>query len=242
MQFNGVDLLSVHPSISINKEIPPGAPARELRTIANKRGEILAGVDLTQGEYVVRVNIAGKTRREAWQVRALLAAWATSSGEKTAPLVPTHWPQVAYNAVLKSIEPAEFVFGHGTVEVVFALLDPVPYEQAISTAGGTTTATMDISGAGEVQPEISFVPASPVENLKLTLDGNTFFAIKGSLPARAAVAINMAEGALIIDGEHAEARIDYTATNWHPGFTPGAHTMAASTTGSLQARWHNKWA
>lgn len=242
MQFNGVELLHVHPSISINKEIPPGAPARELRTIANKRGEILAGVDLTQDEYVVRVNIAGKTRREAWQVRALLAAWATSSGEHTAPLVPTHWPQVAYNAVLKSIEPAEFVFGHGTVEVVFALLDPVPYEQIPSTARGTTTATMDIGGAGEAQPEISFVPASTVEGLRLTLDGKTFFTIKASLPAGVAVSIDTAEGALLIDGKHAEARIDYTATNWHPGFTPGVHSLEASTAGTIQARWHNRWA
>lgn len=242
MRFNGVDILSLHPTISIAKEIPPGMPERELRTIAGKLGEKLVGVDLAQSEYVVRVNIAAKSRHEAWRVRALLAAWAMSSGEETAPLEPTHWPQVAYNAVVKSIDPPEFVFSHGVVEIVFALPDPVPYEQIPSIAAGDRLAVMEIGGCGEVDPVITYTPDADTDSLWVMLDGFIFLSIKGAIPKGAEVVIDMAEGSLLINGEHAESLIDYTETNWHPGFSPGTHKLSADAKGTIQARWHNKWA
>lgn len=242
MQYNHVDLLSVHPAISINKEIPPGMPARELRTIASKHGAKLAGVDLVEDEYVLRVNIAGKNKQEAWQVRTLLAAWATSSGEQTAPLVPTHWPQVAYNAIVKSIKPPEFIFGHGTVEIVFALTDPVPYEQTASTAEGVVQAVVNIGGTDRARPVITYTPGITARNFQLTLDGKTFFAIKDQVVEGEPITIDMGEGSLLINGRHAEERIIYTSTDWHPGFTPGSHTVRANVTGEMQVRWHNRWA
>lgn len=242
MRYNGVDILSVHPAISINKEIPPGMAARNIRTISGKRGDKVAGVDLQQDEYVMRVNIAAKSRQEAWRVRALLAAWATSSGEQTALLEPTHWPRVAYNAIVKAIEPPEFVFSHATVEVIFTLPDPVPFEQIVSIAQGTTTAHMEIGGALAAEPVVTYTPANTVEGLEVLLDSNAFFAINGQISAGTEIIIDTVEGGLLIGGEHQEKRINYSKTDWRPGFTPGLHTLQASAEGTLQARWHNRWA
>ena len=39
MRFCGVDLRSVHPALSIEKEYPPGMPDRDVYTIAGTDGE-----------------------------------------------------------------------------------------------------------------------------------------------------------------------------------------------------------
>ena len=89
MRFCGVELAQVHPAIRIAKEIPPGMQEREIETIAGSEGETAAGYTVRRGEYTVRVGIACRTRLEAWRVRALLAAWATASGQ---PQWRTWWP------------------------------------------------------------------------------------------------------------------------------------------------------
>ena len=115
MRFCGVDLRSVHPALSIEKEYPPGMPDRDVYTIAGTDGETVVGYAVTQGEYKVNVNIAARRREDGWRIRALLAAWAAASGRSTGELEPTHWPGVAYDAIVKSIGAPEFVFGFAKV-------------------------------------------------------------------------------------------------------------------------------
>lgn len=136
MRFNGVDICSVHRAISVAKEIPPGMPERSVETVSGREGETLAGTVVKRGEYTVRVNIAGKSRAEAWRVRALLAAWAGSSGETTAELEPTHWPGMAYEAIVGGISPPEFTFGFAVVEITFVLPRPFAHEKMTSRANG----------------------------------------------------------------------------------------------------------
>ena len=64
MRFCGVDLRSVHPALSIEKEYPPGMPDRDVYTIAGTDGETVVGYAVTQGEYKVNVNIAARRRED----------------------------------------------------------------------------------------------------------------------------------------------------------------------------------
>lgn len=243
MRFNGVDLLSLHPAISIAKEIPPGMPERELRTVARRQGEKIAGVNIKRSDYVVRVNVAAKTWEEAWALRAMVAQWATSSGGKAAELEPTHWPQVVYDAIAAIIDPPEFVFHQGVMEVTFALPDGYAREQIPSIAHGSGGATMEIGGSAETAPVITFTLAANAQHLEMTLDDKTFFALK-DLKAGDVVVIDMTKeaGRVTINGVDSLDRIDYTKTDWLPGFAPGLHTLAASAAGTLEVRWHNRWA
>ena len=137
MRFNGVDVRDIHPRISISKEIPPGCPERTVETVQGWDGETFAAVRTEQGEYLARINIACRTRDDAWEARSRLARWAASSGDGVGELEPTHWPGKAYEAVLGSISAPEFTFGFATVDVTFILPRPYAHDTYISRASGT---------------------------------------------------------------------------------------------------------
>lgn len=242
MRFNGVDIKSVHDAVSIKKEIPPGMPARDLRMIERARGELLAGVETKQDEYIVEVNIAGKNKQMAWEVRKLLAAWATSSGKETARLEPTHWPGVAYDAIVKAIDPPRFTFGFGVVDVIFALPEPVAYEIIPSFAAGSGSITLAIGGSWAAEPVVTFTADQDSDGVRLTVDGARFLAIKGAIETGDVIEADVKEGTLTINGEHAEERIIYTDTDWQADFSPGEKVLASNAGGQLGARWHNRWA
>lgn len=242
MRFNGVDLLSVHPAISINKEIPPGMPARDLRTISRQRGELLTGYDVIQDEYIVRVNVAGKTRGEAWEARAALAKWATSSGQTTGTLEPTNWPGMAYNAIVKEIQPPEFKFGFGVIEVIFTLPEPVAHETTQRSRSGQSVITMEVGGSWPCEPVITYTAINASSGLILRLDSEKLISIKGDISAGDVIKLDTKEGGLTINGSHAEDRIIYTDTNLQLPFAPGSHRLNANADGTLEARWYNRWA
>ncbi len=125
MKFNGIDPCSLHRGISIEKEIPPGTVASQLETLSGATGELIVGRTIKQDEYIVRINIAGKYRAEAWEIRKILAAWARGMDKQTCELIPTHWPDVHYDAILKEISPPEYIFSFGKIEVSFALPRPI---------------------------------------------------------------------------------------------------------------------
>lgn len=241
MKFNGVDIRSVHPALSINKEIPPGMARREVVTVRGNSGETLAGVTEERDSYTVRVNIAGKTREEAWRVRALLAAWAASSGENTAPLEPSHWRGKAYDAILESISPPEFTRGFATVDVVFVLPHPYAHDAHTSSAKGAGKAALEVGGTARAMPTIKQTIAAAANGLTWTLDGKPFVRLEGEIAAGAVVEADFTEGGLTIDGEHKETMINYIQTTWQPGFMPGRHKLASSDAGTIEARWRNEW-
>lgn len=242
MRFNGVDLLSVHPAISISKEIPPGMPARDLRTIQRQRGELLTGFDLIQDEYIVRVNVAGKTRGTAWEARAALAEWATSSGQQTGLLEPTHWPGMAYDAIVKDVHPPEFKFGFGVIEISFALPEPVAHEMTMRSKAGKTTITMEVGGSWACDPIIIYTAINASSGLVIRLDSEKLISLKGDIIANDVIEIDTKEGGVTINGIHAEDRIIYTDTNLLLPFSPGSHRLNANADGTLEARWYNRWA
>lgn len=241
MRYNGVDVLTVHPAISIAKEIPPGIAERELRTFAVRDGERLVGADVQPAEYKAKINIAAKSRAEAWQVRSLLAAWATSAGDSVAQLIPTHWPQVAYDAICTEVEAPEFVFSHGVVELTFALPCPYAYELTPTTASGTTSLQMMVGGSAPARPVITFTPSAQIDGLNLILDGAVFLSVGGTIASGTAVELDTGAWSLLISGNHAENRIIYTESGKWPDFGPGTHTLTANRTGTIKARWHNRW-
>lgn len=241
MKINGKELRALHPSISINKEIPPGMPTRTIHTITGADGEIYSGTTMERGEYEARINIACRTRADAWRVRAMIAQWAVGSGEGLQELIPTHWASVAYDAIIESISPPEFVFGFATVTAIFVLPLPVAHDLIGSRANGTGSATMQIGGSMAPRPIITQTVKTSRTGLTLSLDDKPFFVIQGALAAGQKIEVDTQEGALTIDGVHQEARIDYTATTWAPGFDPGLRKLSSSDGGEIEARWKNLW-
>lgn len=241
MRYNGVDVTTVHRALSVAKEIPPGMPDRENDMIQGRGGEWLAGVRMQRGQYVVRVNVAAKTREEAWEARAQLAAWAMSSGEKTAMLEPTLWPGKAYDAIVNAIEPPEFKPRFAVIKVTFDVPRPVAYDVIESRSSGAGNVSMIIGGTVYARPVIQQTLLSTADVLTWTIDGKTFLTLRGTLKAGDTVEADLKNGSVTINGEHAEAMVDYTGTEWRPGFTPGRHAVASSDNGAMNARWHNEW-
>lgn len=241
MIYNGVDVRYIHPAVSVSKEIPPGMPRREVGTVQGSDGETVAGVTITQDEYTVEVNIACRNKLDAWRVRALLAQWATSSGDKTAELLPTHWPGVAYDAIAGEISPPRFKFGFAMVEVTFILPRPIAHDLAYTPVSGAPPLTIGIGGSAPCRPVIAQTMGAAHDGLTWALDGTTMMRITGDVAAGQVIEADFARGSLTIDGVHAEARIDYTVSRWYPGFTPGAHRMESSDGGNMRIRWRCEW-
>lgn len=241
MRYNGVDITTVHRALSIAKEIPPGMPERENDMIQGRGGEWLAGVRMQSSQYVVRVNVAARTREEAWDARAQLAAWAMSSGESTAMLEPTLWPGKAYDAIVNAIEPPEFKPRFAVIKVTFDVPRPVAYDVIESRSSGAGNMSMVIGGTAYARPVITQTLNSAASVLTWTLDGKTFMTLRGSFAAGSVVEADLKNGSVTIDGVHKEATVDYTGTDWQPGFTPGRHTVQSSDSGVMDARWHGEW-
>lgn len=241
MRFNGVELTSVHRALSIEKEIPPGTAGRKTETIETADGEVVTEERLVQGEYVVRVNILGKTRGEGWEVRELLAKWASVRGLKSAQLVPTHRPNRYYEARLKSISEPEFVHRGAKVEVRFMLPRPVMLDMLESVKTGAGEIRAEIRGTYACRPVIRQTMREDRDGLTWEMDGGKILTITGALTAGQEIEMDTVRGSLTIDGEHAEGRIDVSGTKWRPGYEPGTHKIRSSDGGGMEMRWRNEW-
>lgn len=241
MRFNGVELTSVHRALSIEKEIPPGTAARKAETIEGAHGEIVTEERLSQGEYLVRVNIVGKTREEGWAVRELLAGWASLRGIGTAELIPTHRPMRCYDARLKSISEPEFFHGGAKVQVRFLLPRPVARDVSESRATGAGKMTARVLGTYSCRPAIRQTLSAAQDGLVWTMDGMPILTLEGALRAGQTIVMDTANESLTVDGEHAEQRINVLGTRWQPGYWPGMHEIASTDGGALEMRWHNEW-
>ncbi len=243
MRFNGVELTTVHHALSIDKEIPPGMPARDIITVETSTGETVTNVTTVQDEYRVRVNVAARTYDEAMQAREALAAWAMSSRKETAPLEPTHMPGKAYKAIWKSTSPFENRFD--VVDVVFLLPKPMPYEVTERSRSGTGVKDLKLrnGGTAPTQLNITYITNTDVNGLKMAIDGAVFFAFRMSytMPAGAKLEVNMHTCAVTVNGVHAEEYISFTECNPDAEIPPGEHTLSVSAAGELTARWHNEW-
>ena len=242
MIFNGKELRTVHRAISIEKEIPPGAAARAIETIAAADGEIITEERMERGEYTVRVNIAGRSMREAWEVRELLAKWATTPGIGTAELIPTHRPNRVYDARLMAISEPEFKHGGAVVEVRFLLPRPVARDIYPTIQSGNGGMTMRIDGSHTCRPTFKQTIKTARNGVIWRMNNGAFMTLTGDLRAGQVIVMDTEHESLTIDGEHAEARLNYTWTRWRPGYIPGVHEITSTDEGAMEARWHNVWA
>ena len=245
MIFNGVDLYSVHPALSIEKEIPPGMAACRITTITGDDGERYAGTAITQDEYRVRVNIGAHTRREAWEARAALAAWACSS-ERPAPLIPTHWPQVHYMAICKDVSPPEYVRGFATVTVSFALLRPVAVDNHITAAQGEKSCTVSYTGSRPARPRITLTLAggAGLPQVDLLLDGTRFFRLRpaDTYAPGTVIVVDLEERTVHVNGAPALTDVSWAHSTWRPDIRQGRHTISTDAPATVRAEWRCEWA
>lgn len=240
MRFNGKDVRDVHGRISVNSEILPGAAAREIDYVEGRAGATAAGVRYKPDEYRARINIASFNRDEAREIRALLAGWAASSGEKTAKLEPSHWRGKAYEAILKSVSPPEFVRGFATVDVIWSVPYPFARDLTTSHASGSGRAVATIGGTHECRPVIRQTVTESAEMLAIEMDGKRVLAVK-DVNAGDVIEMDVEHESLTINGVHAEEKINFSRTDWHAKFNPGRHEILSSDGGLLEVSWRNEW-
>lgn len=254
MKFNGIDPCSLHKGISIAKEIPPGTVTSQLETVSGSTGEVVVGRTIKQGEYIVRVNIAGKYRAQAWEIRKLLAGWARGTDQATCELIPTHWPTVHYDAILKEISPPEFVFGFAVIDVVFAVPRPIAvdnmYQNAIGSEAGIVKPV--IGGTSYARPTI-IAFGRGVANLRLSVGTKVYFGLTGTLTSNERVKITTNPPSVQIlssvgdnAGEWIDAndRIDYTRTDFQrlaEAFAPGERTVMCYQASQINVEWRDEW-
>lgn len=243
MRFNGVDPRTLHRGISIAKEIAPGAPPSDIQTLSGVSGEVPAGRVIMQGEYIVRINVAGKTRAQAWEMRKLLASWACAADAVTHELIPTHWPTVAYDAMFKEISEPEFSFGFGQLDVVFTIPRPFAHDLQWSIAHSTQSTGLMIGGTHNARMDVELIAAGS-DGLTLTMDDEVVARLSGVFEAGQVIHINAIDRSVIVDNAHAENRIIYTNTSFarlEELSTPGRHTLTCAESVSTTARWRNEW-
>ena len=251
MKYNGVDPRTLHPGISIAKEIPPGALTSQLETISGSSGEIIIGRTIQQAEYIVRINIAGKNKEEAWRIRKLLAGWACAADTQAHPLIPTHWDTVSYDAILKEITPPEFKFGFATVDVIFALPRAIAREkQEINAIGATgkTSVTAEVGGTSYARPVIT-ITLKESNGMTAAIDKTTYFAMTGHFAKGDKVEIDLEKLGVRVkpsggSWEHAENRMDYTQTDllgMAEAMKPGARTISCPEATLIHAIWRDEW-
>lgn len=241
MRFNEVDPVALHPSISIKEEIPPGSARRRIDTIAGTAGEIVTGIAIEAGEYLVRVNIAGRTKAEGWEMREKIAAWAGSTGERTGMLIPTHRPERCYDAIVSEIGDPQFFNGFATVDVIFFLPKSTSRSITASSANGSGEIKARIGGSIACAPVIRQKLAAPASSVTWSMDGKKIMRISGDFKAGQTVEMDTSREILTIDGENAMRKIDPQNTKWRPGFTPGLHLLSSTDAGTLEMRWHDEW-
>ncbi len=247
MRYNGIDPTSLHRGISIAKEIPPGAPTSQLETLTGSTGEIITGRTIQQGEYIVRINIAGKTRNEAWSIREKLAEWARSADDVPYELEPTHWPGVAYDAIFKEITPPEFVFGFALVDVIFAIPRPIAHGVNTRSATGSTTASVNVLGTSYVQPEI-IVTMAAAYRAEINVDGYVYAAVNYPFADGDVLKVTANPPRVEIEtGENiiqADRYADYTVTDLDAlsrALTPGSHRVACAQASGIAVRWKEEY-
>lgn len=254
MTFNGIDPRTLHPGISIAKEIPPGAPASKVETVVSGTGEILAGRTLSQTTYTVRVNLAGRNIRQGWEMRQILADWARPTDKTARRLVPTHWPTVYYDAVCKEIDSVELSRGFATVEVVFLLLRPIAKSIRTSTAApsaGETTTTVRIGGTHYARPDISMADLSAgTSGLVLYVDGVPLLKLSGAVTAGSTIDLIAGDRPMLTqtmpsgEAEDITSRIAYAETDFGAlwsAFSPGRHEVRTVPTSKIRLTWRDEW-
>lgn len=255
MKYNGINPVTIARGISIAKEIPPGSPNSQLETASGSEGDILLGRTIHEAEYVVRINVAAKTRREAWEIREKLAAWACAADTVTHPLEPTHWPGKAYDAVLKYISEPEFIFGFGTMDLVFSLPRPIAYaleESATAKSeleeGQGVLMTVKVEGSSYIRPRIT-INAKEASHLTIAADEETWFKMDHTFTPGDTVTIETNPPSVIIhpaegDAYHAEHMLDYTATDLDmlcKRLTPGLHTISSQAASRILMEWRSEY-
>lgn len=252
MRYNGVDPRQLHPGISIAKEIPPGTVTSQLETLSGSTGEIVVGRTIQQGEYIVRVNIAGKHRGEGWAIHRLLTGWARPTDIVLHELVPTHWQTVAYDATLKEISPPEFVFGFVVIDVVFAVPRPIAHDRVsskASTNGNAGDLIADIGGTSYARPDIRITAATPAEAVALYVDEQPYFRLVAPVEAGDVITLRSNDQvdwykASDDTTQDASDKVDYTITDtqaMREALTPGRHTLRAEPAAAIEAEWRNEW-
>lgn len=241
MIFNGIDPRMLHPSISIRREIPPGTAKRRILTVSGTDGEIVSEVIVEAGEYIVQVNIAGRTPGEGWAMREKIAAWAASSGKRTAKLTPTHRPDRFYEAILSGIGDPQFMRGFATLDVTFFVPRPIALSANASMAGGTGKMTPRIGGSAPARPTIAQTLEADTDALMWTMNGRKILTVRGRLAAGTKIQMDTARESLTADGENILPMIDPQNSEWRPGYAPGRHEIASSDGGAMEMRWRDEW-
>lgn len=254
MKYNGIDPTKLHRGISIAKEIPPGTIDSQLETLNGSSGEIIAGRTPRTSEYIVRINIAGVTRAQAWDIRAILAAWACPMEEVTHELIPSHWPRRAYDAIFKEISPPEFVFGKAVVDVVFTVPRAVAHDLALrysrktDSDGSGVKLGMNVLGTSYIRPTIT-IKTKEAQRVEVSVGEKVCFAINYDFDNGDVLQVQTDPPAVKIShaGDEllpADQHVDYIVTDMEAmckRLAPGLRTIQSGQAQEIAAVWRDEY-
>lgn len=243
MQWNGIDPNQIHRAVKRSQEGLP-AKARDIRTIETTKGTLVAYAVDEPGEFAAVLNIAARTGMEAEEAMEAIREWAMGGGG-VHELAPTNSPGKVYDAIFRNVSQPNLKRGvYGTCEVRWTLPNPCKRStaQSVASVKNTTSLSLWVDGTSETDALIEIIPKHAASTLTLTLDGEIFFVRTAKTAAGQKLTIQMATGAVTLNGENAAAQTDWQQTDYDRPLTHGRHTLQCSTEADMTVRWYDRWA
>lgn len=240
MRYNGINPKTLAGCIGIKRETLP-AKSREAEPLETSTGKVLGYISEETAVYTLEVNINGRNKEEAGEAWLKLAAWAEGDGGLQ-KLEPDRLRMKAYDAAFESITPMEGNARAGTCKITWLVPDTHPYstiESRMSGSGGTVAVWNGGTRSSDLRIEI--IPTTAKSGLTISMDGAAFFKMRGAIPAKARVVVDLAREVVTVDGDDRTADVDWQTTDYTRQLPPGRHTISTSAGGSITARWRDRW-
>lgn len=240
MRYNGINPKTLAGCIGIKRETLP-TKSREAELLETSAGKVLGYTAEEAAAYVLEVNINARNAEEAGEAWLKLAAWAEGGGGLQR-LEPDGMRMKAYDAALESITPMEGNTRAGTCKITWLVPDAHPYstiESRMTGSGGTVA--LWSGGTRSTDLRVEIIPTEEKSGLTISMDGDAFFRMSGSIPAKARVVVDLARELVTVDFTDRTADVDWQTTDYTRQLPPGRHTISTDAGGSITARWRDRW-
>lgn len=251
MRYNNIDPCELYPGITIAREIPLATVPTEIRSIEGKASGSIIDREMQTGDYIVYLNIVGKNPEEVERMKHIVTAWARPMSIVPCEIVPTHWPQVAYDAVASSVTAQQKSWKHWIVCIVFRIFRGIAYDRIPTTAitDGAGELKINIGGTSYARPDFRLTAASASESITLYVDEQPYFRLVTPLGAGDIVSIGKNEQIGLYDASEdttmdSADKVDFVLSDLYAmweALMPGPHVIRAEPAASIEMEWRNEW-
>lgn len=246
MTFNGVDPRSLSPKIFVEKEIIDVVPPRDLRVLQASAQAYYTGQDIKPRSIRLRLNFAGRSRTDAYDLTRQTAALFCTDEPKL--YIPSHETARGYDAILESASEPDWRWGFGVIEYIFTCPRPYMRSTAPITATGADSIELDTPGTVPIRPVITHQMAEDAAELVISVGDTsprTIMRLRDpageDLQAGAVYVIDYTRRLVTLNGQAANMYVDYTASTWQPEIMPGTAEISLSDAGATSVEVIPEW-